>query len=170
MGACFAQLDEHGVERPVAYASCNLSTAQEDYGITDTEGLAIVWAVRKLPHFLHGIVALVVTYDTCLRDLTTTRELNNKRVMRYAVTLSEHHLKVVYREGKDHHLPELVSRMSRPIPGSLGARKLCDETMGTTAEFMQRTQCSLGTSEDQRTDSDLFAPGSARRRIRACVF
>ena len=31
---------------------------------------------------------------------------------------------------------------------------------------MQRTQCSLGTRENQRTDSDLFAPGSACRRIR----
>ena len=49
MGACLAQLDENGVERPVAYASCNLSTAQKNYGITDKEGLAIVWAVRKWP-------------------------------------------------------------------------------------------------------------------------
>ena len=48
MGACMAQLDEHGIERPIAYASCNLSTAQKNYGITDKEGLAIVWAVRKL--------------------------------------------------------------------------------------------------------------------------
>ena len=35
-----------------------------------------------------------------------------------------------------------------------------------TAEFMQHTQCSLGTRENERTDSDLFAPGSAYRRIR----
>ena len=27
--------------------SSNLSTAQKNYGITDKEGLAIVWAVRK---------------------------------------------------------------------------------------------------------------------------
>ena len=47
MGACLAQLDEHDIERPVAYASCNLSTAQKNYGITDKEGLAIVWAVMR---------------------------------------------------------------------------------------------------------------------------
>ena len=144
-------------------ASCNLSTAQKNYGITDKEGLAIVWAVRKWRHFLHGSSALVVITDhTCLRDLTTTKEFNNKRLMRYAVTLSEHNLKVVYREGKDHHLPDLMSRMSRLTPGSPDARKLCDETMGMTAEFMQCTQCSLGTRENQRTDSDLFAPGVMR--------
>jgi hypothetical protein len=54
MGACLAQLDEHGIERPVAYASCNLSTAQKNYGITDKEGLAIMWAVTSCtvaPHW-----------------------------------------------------------------------------------------------------------------------
>ena len=47
MGACLAQLDEHGIERHVAYASCNLSTAQNNYGITDRGGLAIAWAARE---------------------------------------------------------------------------------------------------------------------------
>ena len=41
--------------------------------------------------------------------------------------------------------------------------------MGMTAEFMQRTQCSLGTRENQRTDSDLFAPGFSCRRIRHVI-
>ena len=88
----------------------------------------------------------------CLHDLITTKEFNNKRLMRYAVTPSEHSLKVVYREGKDHHLLDLMSRMSRLTHGSLDARKLCGETVGMTAEFMQRTQCSLGTRKNQRTD------------------
>ena len=35
MGACLAQLDENGIERPVAYASANLSEAHKNYGITD---------------------------------------------------------------------------------------------------------------------------------------
>ena len=37
MGVCLAQLDEHDIERSVAYASCNLSTAQKNYGVTDKE-------------------------------------------------------------------------------------------------------------------------------------
>ena len=47
MGACLAQLDENGIERPVAYASATLSDAQQNYGITDKDGLAVVWAVKK---------------------------------------------------------------------------------------------------------------------------
>ena len=53
MGACLAQLDENGIERPVAYASANLSEAQKKYGITDKEELAIGRVVRKWRHFLH---------------------------------------------------------------------------------------------------------------------
>ena len=42
MGACLAQLDDNGIEHPVAYASATLSDAQQNYGITDKEGLAMV--------------------------------------------------------------------------------------------------------------------------------
>ena len=61
--------------------------------------------------FIHGSSALVVTDHSCLRDLTTAKEFNNKRLMRYAVELSEHNLKVVFRPGRDHHLAGLMSRV-----------------------------------------------------------
>jgi hypothetical protein len=77
MGACLAQLDDNGIERPVAYASATLSDAQQNYGITDKEDLAVVWSVKKR-HFIHGSSALVVTDHSCLRDLTIAKEFNNK--------------------------------------------------------------------------------------------
>jgi hypothetical protein len=47
LGACLAQLDDDGVERPIAYSSTPLTKAQKNYGISDVEGLAVVVAVRK---------------------------------------------------------------------------------------------------------------------------
>ena len=77
MGACLAQLlDENGIERPVAYASANLSEAQKNYGITDKEGLAVVWAVRKWRHFLHGSSAVVATDHSCLRSKLVKHDLS----------------------------------------------------------------------------------------------
>ena len=166
MGACLAQLDDNGIERPVAYASATLSDAQQNYGITDKEGLAVVWAVKKWRHFIHGSSALVVTDHSCLRDLTTAKEFNNKRLMRYAVELSEHNLKVVFRPGRDHHLADLMSRMRRLTPGSVEARQVGDEAQGLTAELAQHTDCRLGSRALNRRDSDLFSPGSAVRRLR----
>jgi hypothetical protein len=171
MGACLAQLDDNGIERPVAYASANLSDAQQNYGITDKEGLAVVWAVRKWRHFIHGSSAVVVTDHTCLRDLTTTKEFNNKRLTRYAVDLSKHNLKIIYRAGSDHHLPDLMSRMSRLTLGSLDAtcRAVGDQALGTTHHLVQNPDCRIGSRCHGRKDSDLFSPGSAERRLSSAI-
>ena len=132
IGACLAQLDGNGIERQVAYASANLSEAQKNYGITDKEGLAVVWAVRKWRHFLHGASAVVATEHSCLKDLTIGKEFNSKRPMRYAVDLTEHNLKIVYRPRREHHLSDLTSRMSVLTPGSVEARAVGDAAMGMT--------------------------------------
>ena len=68
---------------------------------------------EEVGHFLHGSSAVVATDHSCLKDLMSGKEFNNKRLMRYAVDLSEHNIKIVYRPGKDHHLPDLMSRMQR---------------------------------------------------------
>ena len=66
---------------------------------------------EEVVHFIHGSSALVVTDHSCLRDLTTTKEFNNKG-------LSEHNLKAVFTPGSDHHLAHLMSRMRRMTPGT----------------------------------------------------
>ena len=145
MGACLAQLEEDGIERPVAYVSASLiSDAQKNYGITDKEGLAVVWAVRKWRHFLHGSSAVVATECSRLKDLTSGKEFNSKRLMRYAIDLTEHNLKFVYRPGRDHHLPDLMSRMSNLTPGSVEARAVGDSAMGMTAGMVEGTDLALG--------------------------
>jgi hypothetical protein len=96
MGACLAQLDSEGIERPIAYASASLSEAQKNYTISEAEGLAVAWAVRKWRHYVHGSSALVITDHSCLKNLTTDKVFENTRLNRYAVELSEHNLKVIY--------------------------------------------------------------------------
>jgi hypothetical protein len=169
MGACLAQLDENGIERPVAYASANLSQAQKNYDITDKEGLAVVWAVRKWRHFLHGSSAVEATDHSCLKDLTSGKEFNSKRLMRYAVDLTEHILKIIYKPGRDHHLPGLMSRMSHLTPGSVEASAVGDAAMGMTAGMVENTDCSLGSRCLGRKGSDLVGPGSAQRRLQVAV-
>ena len=138
-------MDENDIERPVAYASANLSEAQKNYGITDNEGLAVVWVVRKWRHFLHGSTAVVTTDHSCLKDLTSGKEFNSKRLIRYAVDLTEHNLKIVYRPRRDHYFPDLMSRMSVLTPESLEARAVGDAAMGMTAGMVEGTDCGIGS-------------------------
>ena len=45
LGAVLSQLQADGKLHPVAYASQALNKAEKNYGITELETLAIVWAV-----------------------------------------------------------------------------------------------------------------------------
>ena len=89
--------------------------------------------------------------------------------MRYAVDLTEHNLKIVYRHGRDHHLPDLMSRMSVLTPGSVEAMAVGDAAMGMTAGTVEGTDCSLGSRCLGRKDLDLFCSGSAQRRLQVAV-
>ena len=93
--------------------------------------------MRKWRHFLHGSSAVAATDRSCLKDLTIGKGFSSKRLVRYAVDLTEHNLKIVYRPGRDHHLPDLMSRMSHLTPGSVEARAVGDAAMGMTAGMVE---------------------------------
>ena len=46
VGAVLAQKQADGTVRPIAYASRTLQTHEKNYGITELEGLGVVWAVK----------------------------------------------------------------------------------------------------------------------------
>jgi hypothetical protein len=63
LGAALVQIDDDGQARPIAYASTALVDAQKRYGITDLEGLAVVWSARLWRHILLGSKRTVVLTD-----------------------------------------------------------------------------------------------------------
>ena len=54
LGAILSQEQEDRCLHPVSYASRALSPAEQNYGITDLETLAVVWAVTHFRHYLYN--------------------------------------------------------------------------------------------------------------------
>ena len=44
LGAVLSKQQPHGMLHPIAYASCSLDPNESNYGITELETLAVVWA------------------------------------------------------------------------------------------------------------------------------
>ena len=54
IGAVLSQIDEQGIERPVAYASCTLSQPEKNYSQLEKEALALIFGTKRFQNYLYG--------------------------------------------------------------------------------------------------------------------
>ena len=91
VGAVLSHVMEDGSERPVAYTSRTLSTAERNYGHLDKEALAVVFAVKKFHQFLYGRHFKIYTDHKPLLGLLhpekVTPLMASSRTQRWALTL-----------------------------------------------------------------------------------
>ena len=73
LGAVLAQEQPDGTVHPIAYASRSLQKHEKRYGITELEGLGVVWAVRHFRPYLYGQKCTVFTDHQALKALLTPR-------------------------------------------------------------------------------------------------
>ena len=48
------QKDDEGIEKPIHFVSRTLNRAEENYSVTDLEGTAAVYCVKKFKHYILG--------------------------------------------------------------------------------------------------------------------
>jgi hypothetical protein len=84
---------QNGQERPIAYISRQLNSAEQKYAATESEMLALVWATKHFRYYLFGKLFLVRTDHsalTCLREFAD----RNSRLLKWSLTLSKLDLEV----------------------------------------------------------------------------
>ena len=106
LGAVLAQKQDDGRVRPIAFASRTLLPHEKNYGSTEMEALAVVWAVKHYRHYLYG---QVFTDHEALKLLLNTPHPSGK-LARWELALQEVDLIINYRPGKGSSNADALSR------------------------------------------------------------
>jgi len=109
IGAVLSQKDKHGNLRPITFVSRKMDVHERRYATHEQETLAIIYALRKLRHHLHGPKVTVLTDHHSIQYLSTQAELSGRQA-RWVATLADFNLDIKYRPGKDNPVADALSR------------------------------------------------------------
>ena len=111
LGAILSQKDDEGNDYVCSYASRLLKNAELNYGITEKECLAVVWAIKHFRVYLYGTPFKVITDHSALAWLMSIKD-PNARLARWAIYLQTYQFEIIHRKGKIH---SNVDALSRPV-------------------------------------------------------
>ena len=98
-----------GMLHPIAYVSRSLDPSERNYGITELEMLAVVWAARYFRPYLLGHRTIVYTdLSACVSVLSSARP--SGKLARWALTIQELNLIIKHRAGKLNGNADALSR------------------------------------------------------------
>ena len=104
-----AQKQDDDTMRPIAYASRTLQPHETNYRSTESEALAVVWAVKHFRRYLYGHKCYVYTDHEALKSLLNTPHPSGK-LARWGLALQEVDLDIHYQSGKVNQNADALSR------------------------------------------------------------
>ncbi|XP_053728751.1 uncharacterized protein K02A2.6-like [Synchiropus splendidus] len=115
IGCVLSHLMKDGSERPVAFASRSLSSAERNYAQIDREALSLVWGIKKFHHYLYGQRFTLVTDHQPLVSIFNPRKgipvMSATRLQRWALFLGAHSYDIEFRGTKQHCNADGLSRL-----------------------------------------------------------
>ena len=115
IGAVIFHILPGGKEKPVAYASCKLTIAEQNYAQIQKEALGIVFWVQKFRQYLMGRKFQLITDHKLLVTIFHPNkdipEMAASRMQRWAIILSSYDYDVKYQSSTLHDNTDGLSRL-----------------------------------------------------------
>jgi len=109
VGATLGQLDEQGVEQPLAFASQKLSDTQMGWSTIEREAYAVIWALNRFRDLIFGSRVSVFCDHNPLQYIRECAAKSAK-LLRWSVALQEFDLEFRYKKGSHNVVADLLSR------------------------------------------------------------
>ncbi|UYV80096.1 K02A2.6-like, partial [Cordylochernes scorpioides] len=114
VGAILSQID-HGVERPVVFASRTLNKTERRYAVIDKEALAVIFGVSKFSQYLLGRKFEILTDHKPLVGIFNPKkpipQVLSPRMLRWCLTLAAYTYSIEYKPGKVNCNADALSRL-----------------------------------------------------------
>ena len=118
IGAVLSHKMPNGEERPVAFASRTLSSAERNYSQVEKEALACVFAIKKFHSYIFGrSFTLVTDHKPLLTLFGENKPISpqaSARVQRWALTLAMYNYQIAFKPTTAHSNADGLSRL--PLP------------------------------------------------------
>ena len=126
--AILAQKGQDKRIHPVTFISYKNNRYERNYPITDLEGLAVFWAVKKLKRYLREILFTIVTDHSALKYIFTKEEIPEGRREQWMIYLQQFDFKIEHRAGKKMPHVDYLSRSLLEQPMIHYPEELTEET------------------------------------------
>ena len=111
IGGCLKGQRENGDEYVVSYSSAKLQDSEYRWNIVEKEGFAIVQNVDQFRHYLIGKKFVLRTDNRVLTYLKTTHTSKSRKLLNWALALSEYDYDVVHIPSKNNEIADCLSRL-----------------------------------------------------------
>ena len=154
-------------EEAVAYISRTLSKAEKNYGITEREVLAALWAMEKFQYYLLGREFDLITDHQAITEIRRKPEFGSMRVQRWIERLERFEFTVKYRKGEEMVAADALSRAVEP-PVEEG-EGLDDEMVEKVLEIHKRTGHRKNIREHLTRERIQITEKALRKTLKKCV-
>ena len=108
LGAVLARQQSHKLVRPIAYASQCLQPHDRNYGITELEGLGIVWAVKHFRPYIYRHHCDIYTDHEALKSLLNTPKSSGE-LARWGMAIQVLDVKILHRTQRSNTNADALS-------------------------------------------------------------